>query len=345
MVIQTRRESYHGLIVDEYVGPSNVHFEADLAIYAASWESRTMHHAEARTARSSRALILTFSDCNNHFNPLEVLSQQEGTASEAIDVGSHYKIQEAIELFLPTLFQNEGFLFGRVFVDVSCMPKYMSQYVLMELVNSKVVGEIIIGYTSGSYPHSNSETGVYDQGIDRYLTLPQTANVGISTRKGVIAALGADEKLIADYFTNEAGFDEHFLVAADGATNVAVDTKVRNQTNALAQKFQLPDESMRSVAPPSFLSCLDAYEDFISRNPRIDSWDIFCSGPKTHAIAACLAAMKHKTVKLIGRIPVQYDTTNVEAGETISLLRILDATSPAVSKIRDIRSPFSMPTS
>jgi hypothetical protein len=337
-----RSENYHGFILDEYVGSSDVSFNADLAIFMASWESRAVHLASQEVIKADQAIVLSFSDAQNNYRPSPSQLGLRGIDLKNIDLGSHYKIQEAIEAFLPSLIKQKSFHFGRVFIDITCMPKFLAQYLVLELVKSKVISELILGYTSGRYLHDASDGGVYDQGIQGYLSLPHTANVGISTRKGGIAALGADERLIGDYFTNEAGFDEHFLIAADGAKNASVDEKVQNQTLSLARKFHLSDAHIKSVSPSSFLRCLDAYEDFLEANTEIDSWDVFCCGPKPHAIAACLAALRHDTVKLIGRVPSQYDTTNVEAGETISLLRIIDATSPAISRVKEIQSPFRM---
>jgi len=335
-----RRESYHGLILDEYIGPIGPKVKVDLAIYMASWEERAIHQARYGTANADRAMVLSFSDADNSFCPSEYLTSIVDGNLTKLELGSHYKIQDAVSAFIPKFFHAKSVNFGSIFIDVTCMPKYMAQYFVLEVLRTKVISELIIGYTAGTYHHQSNQAGVYDQGIDRYLSLPQTANVGISTRKGGIAALGADERLIGDYFTNEAGFDDHFLIAADGAQNKAVDEKVRNQTSALMRKFHLSETSVKSVAPPSFLGSLDAYEDFLFSSPEIDSWDIFCCGPKTHAIGACLAAHKHHEIKLIGRVPAHYDTTNVEAGDTISLLRILDATSPAVAKVRNIAPPF-----
>lgn len=335
-----RRELYHGLILDEYTGPNSISFDADVAIYVSSWEARAVHFVETEVARARRVVSLSFNDSANAYS---VTPEMVGLGEQHfrhMDLGSHYNVHQAIENLIPPLITDPSMRYGKVFVDISSMPKYISQYLIMEILRTKAVSELIVGYVCGDYKYHSTEAGIYDQGIREYLALPHTANKGISVRKGGIAALGADERLIGDYFTNEAVFDEHFLVTADGVSNVAVDRKVQIQASALVRRFNLDDSHLRSVPPSSFLGCLDAYEDFIGLYPDIDSWDIFCCGPKTHAVAACLAAIKHGKIKLIGRVPHRYDTTNVEAGAVVSFLRIIDATSPAIACVRDINSPF-----
>jgi hypothetical protein len=329
---------YHGYLLDEHQGELANPIEVDLALYTAGWEERCSTIAQRKQVRAGKTVVFSFSDAGTAINPAKWLRKNRRKVEE-LEIGSHYNIVGCISRLLDLIQANPALFVGRVFLDASCMPKFMLQWVVMELLSSKIPSELIIGYVSGKYARRDGRSP-YDQGVREYVHVPHSSNAGTSTRKACIAALGADERLVSDYFENEFGFDRYFLLASQEISHTAIAEQVKRQVDSLRERHNLEDEAVGQVQPYAFLESLRVLDRFVKSAPDCDAWDIFCSGPKPHAIAACLLAMKHRSVRLIGRIPREYDQTDVTAGEIIAFLRIVDLASPRVATIKNFSRPF-----
>lgn len=331
---------YNGFLLDERCGELVEPIEVDLALYTSGWEQRSATLAKRKQVRASKAVVLTFSDGGNAVNPANWLSRNPKKVEE-LEIGSHYNIIGCINRLLELVQANSTLFVGRVFVDASCMPKFMLQWIVMELLSSKIPSELIIGYVSGKYARVEGSPP-YDQGVREYVHVPHSGNAGTSTRKACIAALGADERLVSDYFENEFGFDRYFLLASQEISHSAIAKQVKRQIDSLRERHNLDVDAIGQVPPYAFVESLRALERFVNSAPDCDAWDVFCSGPKPHAVASCLLAMKHRSVRLMGRIPREYDRTDVTAGDTIAYLRIVDLTSPRVATVKNLAEVFAL---
>lgn len=335
-----RRITYHGLLLDECHGPGIKPIDVDIALYMAGWETRAATMAKRRYVRSKKSVVLSFSDAVNSVNPASALPNSARSRLEEAKLGSHYDIVECIARLLELFQSNPALLTGRVFLDVTCMPKLMMQWLVLELLKGKMPTELILGYVSGEYQRRGDGAPIYDQGVQNYVPVPHSCGGGVSTRRACIAALGADERLVSDYFENEAGFDRYFLVASAETAHSSIASQVRHQIDSLRERHFLDTDAVSEVAPFAFVDCIDAFEDFIRQSNECDAWDVFCSGPKPHAIAACMLALRYRSVRLIGRVPREYDQSDVKPGKAVSFLRIVDLTNPRVAGIASLESPF-----
>lgn len=335
-----RRMTYHGLLLDEYHGETVAPIDVDIALYMTGWETRTATIAERGHVRSKKSIVLSFSDARNNVSPATHLPNTSDSRLEEAVLGSHYEILQCIARLLGLFESNPDLLTGRVFLDVTCMPKLMMQWLVLELLKAKMPTELILGYVSGEYQPRGDGSPIYDQGVQQYVPIPHSCGGGVSTRRACIAALGADERLVSDYFENEAGFDRYFLVASAETAHSSIAGQVKHQIDSLRERHFLDSEAVAEVAPYAFTDCVDAFETFIRQSAECDAWDVFCSGPKPHAIAACMLALRHRSVRLIGRVPREYDQSDVKPGKAISFLRIVDLTNPRVATIASLDTPF-----
>jgi hypothetical protein len=334
---RANRSFYHGLLLDEVSGSDVPAIDVDVAFYVASWEGRCTEFTKLGSVNARINVVLEFSDEGMTERPQEVLGAS-GKTVELIRLGSHYDIRAAVarvvDVFKDLADRN---LINSIFLDISSMPKLMIQWLFLEIVHSQLSVQVWLGYVAGHYADGGLGPQ-YDQGVADLVTVPHSVgDAGASVRKACIAALGADDRLVSYYFENEAGFDRHFLLSSTSADNPAIADRVKQQIGGLSLRYGLDSADVVNVAPYSFLPALEAYETFMRHAPACDSWEIFCTGPKPHAVAACLLATKHRNVRLVGRIPTNYDRSNVGAGSVVSVLRVLDLTNPRISSLPSLR--------
>jgi hypothetical protein len=340
-LIQVRRATYHGYLLEEVVGSLDAPVVVDLAIFTAGWESRSTAMAQQNLVHSRHTLILRFSDDELDCDPFSEVDLTLCGTIRRIELPSHYDIQGSVSRFIELLkeqIQTERPV--SVFIDITSLPKAMLQWVFMELIRTRIMPEVFVGYVSGIYATSGVGP-IFDQGVKEYFTIPHSlGDGGASVRRGCIAALGIDEKLISHYFESEAGFDRYALLASVDEFDESLRAIVQRQIEILSTKYNLRSQEIVRARPSSFIETLGALETVISYNAPIDSWELFCSGPKTFAAAGCLLSLKHRNVRLVGRIPREYRRENVVDAGVISLLRVVDLTNPAVSQLRALRLPM-----
>jgi hypothetical protein len=340
MTSLVRRISYHGYLLDEFVGVSARPLEVDLAVFMAGWERRTEKIARDNFLRPKQAIVLRFNDENMVVHPGELLSQQR-IPWRNVELASHYDIRQSISRIVD-VFQEQASekKIESIFLDVTCMPKLLIQWLVMEIMRTKLVGCIYIGYVSGDYSSATQEPD-YDQGVRDFITIPHSiGDGGASVRKACIAALGADERLLSHYFENESSFDRHFLLASSATGSEKIQKAVRLQIDSLAARYQMDKNDISEVSPTSIIEAILSFDKFVQSAANCDSWEIFCTGPKTQAVASCFVSLRHRNVRLIGRVPKEYDQKNVGPGEAMCLFRAIDLTDPRIARFRGLDRPL-----
>jgi hypothetical protein len=289
--------------------------------------------------KSQKSVVINFADVVATVDPTDWLPNTRKSKTQPVRLGSHYDIVACISQLIDLFRENSSLVSGRVFIDVTCLPKLMLQWIIMEFLKSKLPTELILGYVSGSYSVGKSSP-IYDQGVREYVAVPHSCAGGVSTKKACIAALGADERLVSDYFDSEIGFDHHFLLASVEVKHTAIADQVKHQIDSLRARHYLTDADIAYVSASSFIDSITAFEAFLAASEGCDEWEVFCSGPKPHAVAASLVAMKHRSVRLTGRVPRTYDESDVAPGPNMALYRIVDLTNPRVAALRGLANSF-----
>lgn len=334
------RSFYHGFLLEEFAGIAPSAIEVDLAIFIAGWETRCIKFAKDNLVVAKKYIVLEFDDQGMTENPGQHLSSQ-GKSWSRLNLGSHYDMQSCMSKIVEML-QNESATqaMNSIFLDISSMPKLVIQWMTMELAKSRLVPQIYFGYTPGK-DNSDGNTNEHDQGVRQFLTIPHSiGDGGASVRKACIAGLGADERLLSHYYENETGFDRHFLVASFDTDNPEIVRAVEQQIAGISFRHQLMSTDVAQISATSVLDCVKAMEQFMKSAKNCDSWEVFCSGPKIHAVASCFLALKHRNVRLVGRVPQEYRRKKVEPGDVVCLLRWVDLTNPRVVLIKGLRIPL-----
>jgi hypothetical protein len=335
-----RRSSYHGFLLEEFAGSRPNPVQADLAIFVAGWETRCIKFAQDNLTVAKHNVVLEFDDQGMTKHPGEYLARN-GKTWTLLRLGSHYDMQGCMSKIIEMLqHQSAGGTINTVFLDISSMPKLVIQWITMELMRSRLVPEVFFGYVPGRDRFSQKKNE-YDQGVRKFETVPHSiGDGGASVRKACIAGLGADERLLSHYFENESGFDRHFLIASLDTNDPAIVQAVEQQIAGLSFRHQLGPSDVAQISATSVLDCIAVMERFVRSSTNCDSWEVFCSGPKLHAVAGCFLSLKHRNVRLVGRVPQEYVRKNVDPGESICLLRCVDLTNPRVVLLKGLRRPL-----
>lgn len=336
-----KKATYHGYLLEEFIGVPRGPLSVDFAIYMIGWEDRAAAIAQAGLVSAPRSIALKFTDDDLPADAVQAFDiGVDGKRPLVIELDSHYDIIASVSKFVE--FFKEQALASRplsIFLDITSIPKLMLQWIFMELIRSRISPEIFIGYVPGIY--GAEADPIFDQGVDHYRDVPHSlGDGGASVRRGCIAALGADERLVSHYFESESGFDQYYLVASKEEIEERMADLVTRQIAILRSKYLLPEENAHRASAVSYLDALKFVSDVVEREDRIDSWEMFCSGPKPFALMGCLLALKYRKVRLKGRIPKQYSRANVTSCGIYSFLRVIDLTNPAVSRIQGLGIPM-----
>ncbi|KTE42935.1 MULTISPECIES: hypothetical protein [unclassified Sphingopyxis] len=335
------RATYNGLLLEEASGNLAAPISVDLAIFTSGWESRSKSFVGRKLVTAKNSLILRYADdeiIDDYYDQVDLSSCGN---HRRVELPSHFDMQGSVGRLVELV--KEQAVADRprsIFIDLTSMPKVMMQWAILELLRSKVMAELFLGYIPGFYDLDGG-AGPFDQGVRKYMSIPHSlGDGGSSVRRGCIAALGADERLISHYFESEAGFDRYHLLASEAELDGKMTEKVERQIFAIQVRYGLDEDSVERSPPYSILRSLRGLERIVRSATHIDSWELFCTGPKPFAAAGCLLSLRHRNVRLIGRIPVEYRRSDVRDAGIASIIRIVDLTNPSVSSLCNLRIPL-----
>lgn len=332
------RATYHGLLLEEASGHLGAAISVDIAIFTSGWESRSKFFVDRKLVKAKNSLILRYADDAIVEDFYDQVDLAPCGNYRRVELPSHFDMPGSVGRLVELI--KEQTLAERprsIFLDLTSMPKIMMQWIILELLRSKIMAELFLGYVPGFYDVDGA-AGPFDQGVRSYMSIPHSlGDGGSSVRRGCIAALGADERLISHYFESEAGFDRYHLLASEAELDRQMTDKVERQIFAVQARYGLGDESVERSPPYSILNSLRGLERIIKGASNIDSWELFCTGPKPFAAAGCLLSLRHRNVRLIGRIPIEYRRSDVRDAGLASITRIVDLTNPAVSRLDNLR--------
>lgn len=308
--------------------------EADVAIIVASWETRSLHAIRRLDLKVKRAVLLSF---ENDELPASTLKAHRDLLSK--------KCQNLIELRVPEA--SDRRLWGAalqraleeisanndtqsIVIDYTCLPKAIAQTLFRAMIRKGMFAKMTWLYSLGIYSKEDGNLN-FTQGVRSFFPIRHTpGDGGLSSSRSAIIGLGSDESLVIE-FLEQYNFNRVFALAASSDTS----PELKERSNALLARLVREDrvnpDDILECGASSVVECIEIMYKTIADLPQEMSFDIFCSGPKAHAIAACVVAEKfEKTVRLMGREVKSYARHEVVPEGTISIVRVTDYKNPAV---------------
>lgn len=331
---------FGGFRIDETIGnieeiqPSI----ADVAIFVIGWETRSYEALDKKLVSGERCILLSFEGDDIDQS---VIDEFEYSAKKLFNTvilkrlcstTDTEKLMTATEDFASEVSKIEPLV---CVVDYSSMPKLVTQTLFRRFMIDGCCPRVMWLYLTGLYDQTPASKADFHQGARKFFTIRGADGAGgISTEKIGVLALGSDRALIHSFLL-ENSYDYTFFLSA------STDYSPQLMQRINEQKIWLQSE--HGVSPDEFVECeastvigtLKVLDGILS-DYDVESGaaiDIFCSGPKSHAIAASALVSSRRNIRLVGRVPENYLRFDVPPSGQISITTVSDFTNPLIAKV------------
>lgn len=308
---------------------------AHVAIFLIGWEERSFSLLKASAVSGKKAIIVRFLDDGLSESDVYMaikLAREKFSEVELYNIHSSLdkgEWESRLSSLIVGLSAEDEFL--TCFIDYTSIPKAVTQTMYRMLLQQNTFPRTVWGYCEGLYSNVEGNTRI-DQGVSGgFFPIRFTPGKGgTSGERTVILALGADEKLIEELLENSV-YDQIHVLTPKSKGSADLEKTTELQIKRLRREFHISTENFHEVDASSVSDCVVVFNDIIRNISAEGAIDIFCSGPKTHAVAACVIAEKYnRNVSLLGRIPSKYGKFEVKPSGNVSISCVTNFCDPLV---------------
>ena len=314
---------------------SDVSISVDIGIFVAGWEERSLNFIDRKAVSGREAILIDFKDDGidgrRKRMAFDKLSAEFGHVRKVtIQTSLQREVwQNAIDALAAEVASRPEIITG--FVDYTCMPKAITQTLYRSLLSKDALPVIHWGYSEGRYTKDDNNLS-FDQGIrGTFFQIRHTpGSGGMASERAAILALGADEKLLIELLEGP-NYDSVYVLSPRSSKFDSLNEKAQAQRSRLVREFHVPEGNFFACDALSVNSSLSLYLEIISSLGRDVAIEIFCSGPKTHAVAACAVAERFpRSVSILGRLPQKYQRHEVKATGSLSVSKVSNFKNPRI---------------
>lgn len=314
-----------------------VKVSADVALFVASWETRAVNTVNRVEFECPKAILISFEDDGLDDDEikfsLSLLSKKFATVIHRRIPASTSRKAWSGQLENLIMELPEGGEATTIAVDYTCLPKAISQTLFRAFIRKGSFAKSIWMYSLGKYDEGIGNLFA-SQGVREFFPIRHTpGDGGLSPNRVAVVGLGNDESLVIE-FLERFNFDRVVVLSANSENSPGLRTGADRLKDRLIKEGRVHEEDFFECDASSVISAINTlYKIVASQEPKM-SVDIFLSGPKSHAIAACVVVEKFsETVRLMGREAEQYQRNEVPAEGTISIVEVIDYTNPSVPSV------------
>lgn len=321
---------FKGYSISESFIHSGHLIKADIGIFCAGWEQRFDHVIRTLELDIGLSIILNFEGDNLDMSVIhdteKVLSSfsRKVVALTLPAANSRRDWNGALERLL----EDQNIIKAKsLVVDYTCMPKSIVQTVFRGIVRKGLFSKSTWLYSLGVY--SAEEKNIhFSQGVKEFFPIRHTpGDGGMSSKRVAIVALGGDEGLVIEYL-EQYNFDRVFCIRGISKPSDNLSGGIERIIRRLSFENRVSTDDILSCDAASVVACIECMQAIINSLDEETSVEILCTGPKSHAVAACIIAERFASVRLMGRDAASYGRHNVQAEGSISSVEFIDYANP-----------------
>lgn len=308
---------------------------ADVSIVVIGWESRSSQLLEAGFLSGDVCLLLSFKG--------DAISEAEKIRFHQL-ASLKFSSVEKVELCCPleaeAVMSETEELVRKIYhrgpstcaVDYSSMPRVVTQTFFRQFMVEGVCPKVSWCYSSGLYDSTPAASSNFVQGAKEFFSIRGAeGGGGMSNQKIAVLALGADRSLISS-FLRDSNYDMIHFLDAQSEHSPKLEERIKEQRKWLQVEYGVQENSFTECSASSVVGTLSKLLEIMSDYP-VDggsSVDLFCSGPKSHAISASALVNSFSNVRLVGRVPKEYLRIDVKPTKEVSITTVADYTNPII---------------
>ncbi|WP_417525763.1 hypothetical protein [Marinovum sp.] len=323
---------FKGYSISESFCDNGACVEADVGVFVSGWEERSNHVASSLSLNIGTSFLVSFDgdgvDAESSSEFLQLLkSGSEHVVPLKFGCANQRNMWNgSVDHFLAnsTLTQCRS-----VVVDYSCMPKAVTQTMFRGMVRKGLFAKATWLYSMGVYCAEDGNM-TFAQGVKSFFPIRHTpGDGGMSSKRVAIVAIGGDEGLIIEYLEHY-NFDRIFCICGESQKSSGLSENIRAISSRLLYDNKISKDDVITCDASSVVDCLDKMQTIVRSLDKNTSIEIFCTGPKSHSVAACILVEKYPSVRLMGRDVSTYSRHNVRAEGAISRVDLIDYSNPEV---------------
>lgn len=305
----------------------------DVAIIVVGWESRSSQLLEHDLISGKTCILVSFNDdgideatrdtfmksaCKS-FEVVEPFSLSSPLNAEQVMTDTE-SLAEKVRKLQPSVCA----------VDYSSMPRVVTQTLFRQFMIEGICPRVHWFYSSGLYDKTAIVTDDFNQGARDFFSIRGAeGSGGISSQRVAVLALGADRTLISS-FMRQGSYDLWNFLDAASSHSPKLAERIKGQRIWLQSEHGIGISDFRECDAKSVVGTLRLMDQILQDFPPDEgiAVDVFCSGPKSQAIAASALVSVYGNVRLVGRIPVQYLKVDIRPTKEISITTVTDFTNP-----------------
>ena len=309
----------------------------DVAVFVLSWESRCISLFNSGKLKGKKCFFIKFDDDVAVYPDVEktlTAATQRFAEVELVKFPSIYSSQDTMTKAEELAGGIAALKAHEAFIDYSSMPKVITQTLFRRFMIEGVCPRTRWGYCFGKYDDTVAVQDGFDQGVQEFFTIRGAdGSGGIGTEKMGIIALGADKPLLSSYLRENNYERTHFLCATSKSSQRMMN-KLEVQKAWLKNELGYSDSDFIDCDTAKIVDTLKLLNEILSETDEIGSAvDVFCLGPKSHALAACILTSRFQNVRLVARVPKKYEPFDVPASGRLSVATVSDFTNPNISTL------------
>lgn len=305
---------------------------ADVGIFVAGWERRFDHSIRKLQLKLNLAIVLNFEDDELPYEMIEDTERvlQRTSKQTACITLPAANSRSEWNGSIDRLLEDSQLIKARsLIVDYSCMPKSITQTIFRAIVRKGLFAKSTWLYSLGIYSDVENNTS-FAQGVREFYPIRHTpGDGGMSSKRVAIVAIGGDEGLVVEYLEHY-NFDRIFCICGESASSDNLTVGIGKIVKRLSFENRLSPEDIVTCDAASVIGCIERMQEIITGLDHSTSVEIFCTGPKSHAVAACIVAERYPSVRLMGRDALRYSRHDVKAQGAISRVEFIDYSNPNV---------------
>lgn len=310
---------------------------ADVSIFVVNWETRSKDLLACGQLTGENCILVRFSDWPGDDAYLAHLADLAKARFEHVEFASLTS-----PLNFDALMSDSEDLARKICkrgplscaVDYTSMPKAMVQTLFRQFMIEGLCPIVTWFYLPGLYDETPVRLEESHQGASQFFAIRGAeGSGGMSTRRVGIVALGADKPL-TDAFLRAHNYDETYFVCATSDKSPELSKKMDAHKKWLMIEHGAADSDFINCGALTVIEALNAFDKIVSSAPADQgcSVDLFCSGPKSHGIAASALITNHEHVRLVARQPTSYARFDVKSLGDVSVTTISDFTNPSMGR-------------
>lgn len=310
---------------------------ADVSIFVVNWESRSKDLLAGGRLSGEICILVQFEDWpggENYVAELQKLAGQRFANVEVERLASPLNFEQVMS-------DAEG-LARKISklnplscaVDYTSMPKSVVQTLFRQFMVEGLCPIMTWLYLPGRYDDTPVGQDEFHQGATRFFGIRGAeGSGGMSTQRVGIIALGADRPL-TDAYLRQASYDEVYFLCATSDKSPEMTRKMQAHKLWLMAEHGAAEESFISCNNLTVIEALKAFDNLLKEAPADMGYsvDLFCSGPKSHGLAASALVTNNEHVRLVARQPSGYARFDVISNGEISVTTVSDFTNPAMAR-------------